>query len=99
MIALLLERVWVTPLTMWTAILAVVLTNFPATKARVRRATSRVTRRGVRTALAIAVPFTIIAGVAILDAATVNIFGVEKVLNDPTAIHIPFEGPKVGAPT
>ena len=54
---------------------------------------------GVRTALAIAVPFTIIAGVAILDAATVNIFGVEKVLNDPTAIHIPFEGPKVGAPT
>lgn len=99
MIALLLERVWVTPVTMWTAILTVVVTNLSATVALVRRATSRVSWQGVRTVSLIAIPFVIIAGVAILDAATVNIFGVEKALNDPTAIHIPFNGPKVGGPT
>lgn len=92
-IALLLGGVWLTPLTVLTAAGVVVLTNFEATVSLLRRAAGRVSGREVRTAALVAVPLLLIIAVAIWDAAMEIDVKVNRILNDPAAVHISPNSP------
>jgi hypothetical protein len=87
-VLLLLGGVWLTPLTVLTAGLVVVLINFRLSASLSRRLLGRVSRRDVRIAAMFAVPIGLIAAVAIWNAAVVNYIKVEQILNDPAAVHI-----------
>lgn len=88
-VILLLLHVWLTPLTVLSAVLAVVLTNLPAATAALRRAMRKVTWRGVRTTAVLVVPLTAIVAVAASSAATEVDTKVQQILDDPAAIHVP----------
>ncbi|MGY4708626.1 hypothetical protein ACXDF8_03520 [Mycolicibacterium sp. CBM1] len=86
--ALILCRVWLTPLT-WLAVVTVVMMANPITTARrVRRGAEWLTWQGFRTVAPLVIALAIIIGAAAYDAARINIIGVREVLNDPSAIQI-----------
>lgn len=84
----LLAGVWLTPLTIYSAAAVVVLANFPAAVATVRRNLGRVSRRTLRTAVLLVVPLGMIVAVAVLDAAAVDVIEVRQILGDPNAVHV-----------
>jgi hypothetical protein len=87
-ILMLLLHVWLTPLTVLSAVLAVVCANLPSVPAALRSTANLVTWRGVRAAALVGVPLTVIIAVAVADAATVDVIDVRQILDDPNAIHI-----------
>ncbi|MCW1959151.1 MAG: hypothetical protein KIH64_011525 [Mycobacterium sp.] len=87
--ALLLLHVWLTPLLLISG-LGVPMLVFPhRTAAMLRRATSRVTRRGVLVTGALLIPLAAIIGFAVYDAAAEDVVEVRHILEDPQAVHIP----------
>lgn len=92
-IMLLLGGVWLTPLTVLTGVGVVVLTNFEATVSLLRRAAGRVSSSGVRSAALVTVPLLLIIAVAIWDAAMEIDVKVNRILNDPAAVHISPNSP------
>lgn len=85
-ILLLLAGVWLTPLSIWSAVAVVGLTNFSATLAMVRRC--RVSRNSLRFVGILAVPLGIIVAASVRDAATDDIIRVRQILDDPAAVHV-----------
>jgi hypothetical protein len=87
-VVLMLEGVWLTPLTILAAGLALVLTNYQLIASRARRAVARVSRRTMVRAILVALPLGLIAAVAFWDAAVPNVIGVHEILDDPAAVHV-----------
>lgn len=87
-IALVLSGVWLTPLTAWSALLAVALVHHRAVVSAVRASAARVDRHTVRTAVHIAVPFAAVVAAAVWVAATEDIVDVGRILDDPDAVHV-----------
>jgi hypothetical protein len=85
---MLLLHIWLTPLTVLSAALAVLLTNLASFASFVGRSASKVTTRGVRTAALLAIPFALIISVAVLSAAAETVTKVRQILEDPTATHV-----------
>jgi hypothetical protein len=86
-IVMLLLHVWLTPLTVLSAVLVVLFANLPSMSAVLRRGANLVTWHRVRVAAVVGIPLAVIVAVAVLDAATVDIVEVRQILNDPNAIH------------
>ena len=95
-VALLLTGVWLTPLTVLSALGVVVLPNLPAVLAWLRRVIARIPRRAARNAVLIAVPLAIVVAAAFWVAATEDVVKVREILNDPSAVHIAPQGPRGG---
>ncbi len=91
-VAMLFSGVWLTPLTIYSALGVVVLTNLGATVSLVRRTLGRVPRRALRTGVLLAVPLALIVAASMRDAATEDIIKVRQILNDPAAVHVPPAG-------
>lgn len=89
-----LGGVWLTPVTVWTAALVVLLTNFAVVASLVRSAIGRIPERGVRTAAVLGAPLALIIGVAIWSAAVEDDIKVSQILNDPAAVHITPDAPR-----
>ncbi|OBK81694.1 hypothetical protein A5650_25165 [Mycobacterium sp. 1164985.4] len=87
-VTMLLLQVWLTPLTVVSASLAVLLPHF-AFAAFSRRSVSKVPSRQVRTAALLAVPLALIVSLAVLNAANETVTKVGQILEDPTATHVP----------
>lgn len=91
-IGLLLAHVWLTPLILLCAALVVAVANPRGAGSLIRRAAAAVTWRRVGVAVSILVPLAVLMGLSIRDAATEDIIEVRKILDDPTAVHIPPGG-------
>lgn len=89
----LLAHVWLTPLTIWSAVAAVMIANPRGTASLVRRAAAEVTWRRAGIVALIVTPLAVIVAASMLDAATQNIVEVRQILNDPQAVHITPTGP------
>lgn len=87
-VALLLLHVWLTPLTIFAAVFVLVINNIRSAVAVVRRGADRVSRRGVRSALLLAIALTAIMSVAALSAAAEVDTRVGRILDDPAATHV-----------
>ena len=85
---LLLAHVWITPLVLVSAAIAVVLSTPHAMAAMVRRGAAKLSWRGLRAAGLVALPAAIIVGFALHDAASEDT-RVQQILDDPSAVHIP----------
>ena len=92
-VLLLLAGVWMTPLTFLSAGLVIVLTNYQMIGSVVRRAAGTVSRRDIRTAVMVAVPLALILAVAVWNAAIEVDFNVNRILEDPAAVHISPKSP------
>lgn len=90
---LILLGIWLTPLVFATAAAVVLLVDRRRVVSAVRRAAhtarSTITRRRLRLAGLFAVPLAMIIGVAVWEAAAVNIIQVRQILSDPAAVHRP----------
>jgi len=93
-ILLLLGGVWLTPLTVLTAVLVVVGTNVRLMTTLIRRATRRLSWRRIRLAAMFAVPLAAVVAVAVWDAALVVDIKVRQILNSPAAVHISPDAPE-----
>jgi hypothetical protein len=82
-----------TPLTFLSAGLVIVLTNFPMIGSVVRRAARTVSRRDIRTAVLVAVPLALISAIAVWNAAIEVHVNVNRILQDPAAVHMSPKGP------
>lgn len=91
-IVMLLARVWLTPLTIWSAVAVVVLANPFGVASLLRRGAARVPWRVVRTAAMLAVPFAAVVALSFADAATEDVVRVSEILDDPAAVHNPSNG-------
>jgi hypothetical protein len=91
-ILLLLSGVWLTPLTIWSGLFVVVVTNPERALSVVRR--WRISKRNLRIAVMLMVPLGIIVAASVRDAATEDIIGVHRILTDPNAVHVPASGPE-----
>ena len=91
-ILLLLAGVWLTPLTIWSAVAVVVLVNRAAVVARVRSWLPPLSRPTLRIAVLASMSFAIVAAASIVDAAGQDVVKVHQILDDPAAIHVPENG-------
>ncbi len=94
-VLLLLVHVWLTPLTILSAVSVVALANPDKAVGLVRRATAGLTWRRAAGAGLLASALAAIIALAVLDAATEDIDHVRQILEDPAAIHVspnPSEG-------
>lgn len=87
-VLMLVSGVWLTPLTIWSTVAVVVLTNPAPIVSWVRGATRRFTWPGVRTAILMAIPLAGIVAASMYDAAVGDIITVNQILDDPEAVHI-----------
>ena len=88
-VGLLLTHVWLTPLTVVCAALVIAVANPAGATARARRAAAAVTWRRVGVTLSFLVPFSVLVGLSIRDAAVEDVVEVHQILDDPDAVHIP----------
>jgi len=90
-VGLLLAHVWLTPLTVLSGAMVVVLANPGASADRLRSGAAALTWRRVFKAALLSVPLAAIIGFSVLDAAQEDIVRVEQILDDPTAVHVDVE--------
>lgn len=88
-VLLILGRVWLTPVTIFSAAGVLVLTNLGAVTGRIRRMAGALSWRAVGTAALIGVPLAIVVAFAVRVAAAEDIVEVNRILNDPAAVHVP----------
>lgn len=89
---LLFLGVWLTPLTIGAGVAVVVLVNLGAVLAVIRRGAGRITWPMIGSVALIAVPLGIVAALAIYSAATETVIEVDRILNDPAAVHVATNG-------
>lgn len=87
-IMLLVAGVWLTPLTIWSAVAVVLVVNFAATISGARRILAAIPRRTLRNGVLIGVPFLLVLAGAVADAALGDVLEVHRILQDPAAIHV-----------
>lgn len=92
-VGLLLAHVWLTPLTVLSAALVVVVANPARSVDLLRSGVTALTWRRVGNAALLAVPLAAVMGVAVLDAARQDVVRVQQILDDPTAVHVDMEQP------
>ena len=92
--ALLLAHVWLTPLTLVSAVFAVVLAHPYQAGALLRRGAALLTWRRVAFAGLFGTPLAVIIAFAIHDAASQDVVQVRRILDDPAAVHVPANPPR-----
>lgn len=89
-VLLLLSGVWLTPLTVFTALGVVAAAKLPTVVDWLRKGVRSISRHRQQLAKAslLAVPFGIVVAAAVYSAATEDIIDVGRILSDPSAVHV-----------
>lgn len=87
-VGMLLGHVWLTPATIASAALVVMVADPGRTAAALGRVAHAVTWRRVGGAVLFAVPLAALVAFSIWDAAVQDVIEVRHILNDPAAVHI-----------
>lgn len=88
----LLTGVWLTPVTLLSIALVLILADHRAVCGLLRRGAAGIPRGVLRTAALTALPLAVLLGLAARDAATGNVVEVDQILDDPAAVHQPGKG-------